>query len=189
MATAATPPAAPRATLSALFCEFLKIALLGAGGGVALAHRIAVERRQWLAEAEFTDILALSQFMPGPNVLGIAVCVGTKLRGLAGAAVSVAGFVLVPGIVGFTFATLLLGTARSPLVDGALGGISAAAAGLMIAVGLRVLRPRWRQPSAVLVAGFAFAGLAVARVPLPLVLLVLAPLSTMAAVFGDRRSR
>jgi len=46
-----------------------------------------------LSEEEFTDILSLCQFMPGPNVVGIAVCVGAKLRGLIGASAAVSGFV------------------------------------------------------------------------------------------------
>jgi chromate transport protein ChrA len=39
------------ASLSVLFVEFFKVSLLGFGGGIALAHRAAVERRRWLSEA------------------------------------------------------------------------------------------------------------------------------------------
>jgi chromate transporter len=73
------------ASLGTLFSEFLKVSLLGFGGGIVLAHRAAVERRRWLSEADFADALTLCQFMPGPNVVGIAVCVGAKTRGALGA--------------------------------------------------------------------------------------------------------
>src|ERR1700684_327229 len=88
-------------SLASVFLAFLQVSLFGAGGGIVWAHRISVEQRSWLAEEEFTDILSLCQFMPGPNVVGIAVCVGTRLRGAAGAIAAVAGFVLIPGITGF----------------------------------------------------------------------------------------
>jgi chromate transporter len=68
--------------LAALFVAFLRVSLCGFGGGLVWARLIAVEQRRWINEAEFADILSLCQFMPGPNVVGVAVCVGAKLRGL-----------------------------------------------------------------------------------------------------------
>ena len=80
--------------LGALFTAFLIIALCGVGGGsgIVWARRIAVEKHRWLTDREFADIVSLCQFMPGPNIVGIAVCVGAKMRGTVGtiAAVSIA---------------------------------------------------------------------------------------------------
>src|ERR1700733_3957033 len=89
-------------SLASLFLPFLQVSLFGTGGGIVWAYRIAVERRSWLAEQDFTDILSLCQFMPGPNVVGIAVCVGAKLRGLSGAIAAVFGFIVIPWTVGFS---------------------------------------------------------------------------------------
>jgi chromate transporter len=180
----ASEPLLP-ASLGGLFIEFFKVSLLGFGGGIVLAHRAAVERRRWLTDAEFADALTLCQFMPGPNVVGIAVCVGAKTRGALGALTAFAGFAVLPGVIGFTLALIYLGQTRIPLIQNILGGISAAAAGLLLATGLRLLRPHWRNPRVVAFAGLAFAGLAVARFPLLLVLAALAPLS-MAAAYVDR---
>lgn len=177
------------ATLGALFSEFLKISLLGFGGGIALAHRAAVERRRWLSEGEFADALTLCQFMPGPNVVGIAVCVGAKTRGALGALTAFIGFAVIPGAIGFGLALLYLGQTSIPLVQNILRGISAAAAGLMLATGLRLPKPHIRDPRVVAFAGLAFAGLAIMRFPLLLVLAVLAPLSVAGAIFPRRRVR
>lgn len=186
---AAAPPASARASLGALFIEFIKISMLGFGGGIVLAHRCAVERRRWLTEAEFADALTLCQFMPGPNVVGIAVCIGAKTRGLLGALTAFAGFALIPGTIGFMLAVLYLGQARIPLVQHTLTGISAAAAGLMIGTGLRFLRPHWRDPRAMTLAGAAFLGLAIIKLPLLLILAVLAPLGiAMTALMRPRTS-
>src|SRR5271155_4866441 len=112
------------ASLGSLFYEFLKVSFLGFGGGIALARRAVVEQRRWLSEADFTDALTLCQFMPGPNGVGIAVCVGAKMRGLAGAFSCFAGFALIPGMVGFALALLYLGQTGIPLVENVLRGIS-----------------------------------------------------------------
>src|ERR1700755_3264146 len=74
-----------RVTLAAIFCEFLKVSLCSFGGGLVWPRRLVVDQRQWISEHDFTDILSISQFMPGPNVIGVAVCVGAKLRGSIGA--------------------------------------------------------------------------------------------------------
>jgi chromate transporter len=166
-----------------LFWEFFKVSLFGAGGGIVLAHRCAVERRRWLNEAEFGDVLTLCQFMPGPNVVGIAICVGAKTRGAAGALTAFVGFALIPATIGFVLALLLLGQARAPIVQQTLHAISAAAAGLMIATGLRLLLRRHRRDlRALAIAMAAFAALALVKLPLLLVLAALAPLSVAATM-------
>ena len=163
--------------------------MLASGGGIAWAHRIAVDRRRWLDDVEFTDIVSVCQFMPGPNVIGIAVCVGARLRGLPGAIAATAGFVLIPGIAGFLLGVLWLRHTGVPLLQNVLIGISAAAAGMMIATGFRLLRAYLRHLPALLFAGLAFAGIAIGQVPLLLVLLVLAPLSIGTAAIGAGRTR
>src|SRR5262244_860 len=62
--------------LAALFTAFLIVSLCGFSGGIVWARRIAVENRRWISDHEFADIVSLSQFMPGPNIIGIAVCIG-----------------------------------------------------------------------------------------------------------------
>jgi chromate transporter len=81
-----------RVALVALFIAFLQVSLLGFGGGLVWARRIVVEQRRWTGDEEFPDILSLCQFMPGPNIIGIAVCVGARLRGQTGAIAAVSGF-------------------------------------------------------------------------------------------------
>ena len=126
--------------LGALFIAFLKVSLYGVrgGGGLVWSRRIAVDQRRWIAEQDFADIVSLCQFLPGPNIVGIAVCVGTKLRGAVGAIAAVAGFLLIPWTIGFALAVLYLEHARHPVLQNILGGVSAVAAGLLIATGIRM---------------------------------------------------
>ena len=72
--------------LAALFTAFLAVSFygVGGGGGIVWARRVAVEKRRWLSDNEFADIVSLCQFMPWPNIVGIAVCVGARMRGTIG---------------------------------------------------------------------------------------------------------
>jgi hypothetical protein len=94
----------------ALFTAFLTISLCGVGGGSGIiwARRIAVETRRWVTDGEFADIVSLCQFMPGPNIIGIAVCVGAKMRGAIGAIAAICGFLVIPWTVGLALGLLSL---------------------------------------------------------------------------------
>src|SRR6266851_5158256 len=117
--------------LPALAIAFLKVALygIGFGGGIVWARRIAVDQRRWISEQEFADIVSLCQFMPGPNIVGIAVCVGAKLRGGIGAIASLCGFLVIPWGIGFSLGALYLEYAHLTVLRNILGGVSATAAG------------------------------------------------------------
>lgn len=174
-------PERPPANLPSLFLAFLQVSCLGFGGGLVWARRIVVEQRHWTTQDEFTDILSLCQFLPGPNIIGIAVCVGAKLKGLAGTLAAVAGFVLIPCVIGFTLGMVYLQYAHLAVLRNILAGISAVAAGLLIATGLRLLRPQRARPRAWIIAALAFAGMAFTKLPL-LVVLFGATLLSLASV-------
>ena len=169
--------AATRVTLPALFATFLTVSMYGFGGPIVWARRIIVEQRGWLGDVEFADILGFCQFLPGPNVVSLSVCLGAKFRGPAGALAALAGFILVPWTVGFTLGAVFLSYAQNAVLQGILRGVAAAAAGLIIATGLRLLQPYRRRPIALAFAALAFAGLAAAKLPLLIVVLGLVPLS------------
>src|SRR5215831_17768404 len=129
--------------LGALFTAFLAVSLygVGGGGGIVWARRIAVEKRRWISDREFADIVSLCQFMPGPNIVGIAVCVGAKMRGAMGTLAALAGFLVIPWSLGLALGLLCLEYAHQPVLRNILGGIAATAAGLLIATGMRLLLP------------------------------------------------
>jgi len=79
--------------LGALFVGFLKISIFGFAGGLVWASRIIVGRKRWMEEQEFAETLTLCQFMPGLNIVGATVCVGSKLWGSVGGITAVAGFI------------------------------------------------------------------------------------------------
>ena len=180
--TEVTQQEAPAVSLAALFTGFLLISLCGiGGGGIVWARRIAVETRRWTNDREFADIVSLCQFMPGPNIVGIAVCIGAKVRGTIGTMAALAGFLVVPWSVGLTLGLLCLRYVHLSVLQNVLGGIAAAAAGLLMATGVRLLMPHRGRPAALLFATLAFALVTFAKLPLLAVLFSLVPLSIAVA--------
>lgn len=175
------------ASLRELFLAFSGLALRGFGGVLPWAHRVLVEERRWLTREDFLETLALSQLLPGPNVVNLSVMVGDRWFGWRGAVVALAGMVLAPAVL-----VLLLAAAYSAHVDlpqlrGALRGMGAVAAGLVIATGLKLALPLRRRPAAMMLAAVAFACVGLARWPLPWVLAVLAPVAIGAAWWHEGR--
>ena len=177
--------------LGALFTAFLTISLCGVGGGTGIvwARRVAVDNRRWITDGEFTDIVSLCQFMPGPNIIGIAVCVGTKMRGAIGAIAALCGFLVIPWTVGLSLGLLYLQYANLIALRNILGGIATAAAGLLIATGVRLFRPHRHRPASLLFAALAFGLITFGKLPLFAVLVSLVPLSIVVAGIEHARTR
>ena len=177
--------------LAALFTAFLAVSLcgVGGGGGIVWARRIAVEKRRWISDREFADIVSLCQFVPGPNIVGIAVCVGAKMRGAIGTIAALCGFLVIPWAIGLSLGLLCLEYAHLRVLGNILGGIAATAAGLLIATGIRLLLPHRRRPAALLFAGLAFALITFGRLPLLVVLFGLVPVSIAVAGVEAARAR
>jgi chromate transporter len=177
--------------LRTLFTAFLAISLCGVGGGsgIVWARRIAVENRGWVTDGEFSDIISLCQFMPGPNIIGIAVCVGAKMRGAIGAIAALCGFLVIPWTVGLSLGLLYLQYANLIALRNILGGIATSAAGLLIATGVRLLRPHRHRSASLLFAALAFSLITFGKLPLFAVLFSVVPLSILVAGIEAARAR
>ncbi len=179
---------AARVALGALFTGFLQAALCSAGGGLLLwTRRVVVEQRAWMSAAEFADTLSLCQFLPGANFANLSVCVGAKFRGASGAVAAFLGLTLAPLTLALCLGVGYLHVTHLAVLQRILGGVSSAAAGLVIATGLKMLSPYRRRPMALLFAMLAFVGV-LTRLPLPAVLLGLAPFSIAASWHAARRA-
>lgn len=168
-------------SLSSLFLAFLRITLSGFGGTLPFARQILVRERGWLSERQFVEALSLCQFLPGPNVVNLSIVMGQRLRGVAGALAALAGLVIAPAVIVLVLAELYRRFGQVAVVDRVLGGISAAAPGLVLAMGLEMARLFGRVPRAVLFTALAFATTGLLQWPIVPVILVLAPLSIAAA--------
>jgi chromate transporter len=171
-----TPRPAPE-SLSDLFFSFTWLALQGFGGVLAVVQRVIVEQKQWLTRDEFVEDWAVAQIMPGPNVVNLSLMIGARAFGLRGAMVALAGMLTFPMLVVLVLAAMYAGVSDSPLVQGALRGMGAVAAGLITATGLKLIGALNNNVMGRLVCwGFAaltFVAIALLHLPLAYVLLSL----------------
>ena len=180
-------PAAPArpASTGDLFFTFNRLALQGFGGVLAVAQRELVERKGWLTQQEFVEMLALSQVLPGPNVVNLALMFGDRFFGLRGAAAALGGMLLVPLFIVLALTAAYTEFARIAMVSGALRGMGAVAAGLILATAVKLMRTlgtsKLGVPLAVAFAVLTFVAIALLRWPLVWVIVGLGTTSVAVA--------
>jgi chromate transporter len=122
-----------------IFRVFNRLALQGFGGVLAVAQRELVERERWMTPAQFLELLSLGQVLPGPNIVNMALIIGERFLGWRGAAAALAGLMSAPLLIVLLLAALYRETMSLPMVAGALRGMGAVAAGLVIATALKLV--------------------------------------------------
>ncbi len=182
-AVAAPLTGVPTPDLASIFGGFFWVGISGFGSALPFAQRMVVERKRWLSDAEFVDAMALSQFLPGPNVVNLAVTLGGRFQGPLGSLAGVVGLVAAPLVIVLVAAGIVARFADSPHVIGALRGMAAVAGGLLLSASVRIARPLWRkrEPWPIAIAIAAFGAAAVFRFSLLECLLVLGPLGLLIA--------
>ena len=153
-----------------LFLGFSQIGLSGFGGVLPFARRLLVEDKGWMTAEEFNTQLGLCQFLPGPNVMNLAVVVGKRYRGLAGAIAAPLGLLAGPFLIVLLLALLYDRFGSLPVVQGMLRGIAFAGCGLLFAMAWRMgsaLKDKvWFLPF----TGLTVVAIALLRWPMPMVM-------------------
>jgi chromate transporter len=163
-------------TCAELFLAFAKASATGFGGVLPFARRLIVEEQRWLSEEEFADLFAFCQFIPGANVVNLAICIGARFRGPAGAIAGALGMLAPPLLVVMLLGAFYMKFGNLPVMQGVLHGLGAAAAGLVVSVGLK-MGQTFSAKAQYLFTAAAFGAIALWRIPLITMLAVMAPLS------------
>jgi chromate transporter len=172
-------------TRGELFFAFLGVGLSGFGGVLPWARRMLVEKKEWLSEKEFAEVLSLGQIVPGPNIVNMSIIVGARFQGVPGALLAFSGLMLAPLVIVLILGALYEQFGQIELVRRAIGGVAAAAAGLVIAMAFKMATAQPRRLWAVILGAAAFVGVGLLSLPLIPVLLGLAPIG-MVVAWKDR---
>jgi len=177
-------------SLSDLFFTFNRMSLQGFGGVLAVAQRELVERTRWMTREQFVETLAVSQVLPGPNIVNMALMIGDRHFGLRGAFVALAGMLLVPLVIVLALTALYAQFATHAMVSGALRGMGAVAAGLVISTAVKLSTTLKKSamglPLGIAFAAVTFIAVAVLRWPLVWVLGGLGPIAVACAFWRLR---
>jgi len=140
-----------------LFVSYLKIGFFGFGGGYAMLSLIqneVVVQHGWMTNAEFADIVAVSQITPGPIAINSATYVGYTVGAQSGSAwYGILGAVTATFAVCLPALTLMLLITRfflklkeNPVVEGAMRGMRPVVIGMIGAAALLLIFPRSGAP-------------------------------------------
>jgi chromate transporter len=177
--------AAARPTLASLFVSFVSIGMMSFGGGLAAwTRREVVQKRGWLDDKQFLSGYALSQLVPGATNVNLAVFIGTQMRGAAGAAACFIGLTALPIAIVLLAGVLYLQSeahAGAAWLSGALAGMGAVAIGLNLGTGFRLAQRNIRGLVPILITATVTVAIGVFGVALVHVLLVMLPVSLLAA--------
>lgn len=125
-----------------LFFSFFKISAMTLGGGYAMVPVMIkfLEKKGWMSEKEFMDILTIAQSLPGPIAFNTSRLVGEKLKGTKGAIVcSIA--VIIPPFFAIILASYLFNKfSQNIYVKYYLKGIYAAALGLIFGIVVKIFK-------------------------------------------------
>ena len=119
-----------------LFLIFAKIGLFTFGGGygmISLIKEECVEKRNWVEDDEFVNIIAVSESTPGPIAVNMATYIGFKKAGILGAIFATLGVITPSIIILYAVSIFFKDLLKIEIVDKAFKGIR-------IAVGIIIVR-------------------------------------------------
>jgi chromate transporter len=172
-----------------LFIGFFKTGISGFGGVLPHARRMLVDDRRWLTDRQFTEILSLGQGLPGPNIVNMSIVIGSRFHGWRGSLCAISGLMLAPLVIVLILANIYEQFADSAMLNHALTGVAAAAAGLILATSAKLAVRMDRNLWSILTLLAAFLGIVWLRLPLLAVLFVLAPISITCGWFSVRHEQ
>lgn len=152
------------ATLGGLFLSFLKIGLVGFGGGIAVLAQIrtlTVRKRHWLTDSEFAEAVALAQSLPGTSAGNSVTYIGVRLRGWRGATAAMGGFILPSMLIMIALAIMYKHVHTLAGSERFFHGLNGAVVALILVtawrMGKNILTERWQW----LLAVVAFLAVAI----------------------------
>ena len=139
-----------------LFLSYLKIGFFGFGGGYAMISLISneiVTQRGWITEAQFADIVAVSQMTPGPIGINAATYVGYSVlheatglqwMGVLGSGIATLALMLPSFLIVLAIVKFYTKFKDSSLFEGTMGWLRPAVVGLIGAAAvILVVRVAW----------------------------------------------
>ena len=173
-----------------LLYSYLKIGFFGFGGGYAMLSLIqneVVVQNQWMTNAEFTDIVAISQMTPGPIAINSATYIGYTVAGFWGSVVATTAVCLPALTLMILITRFFLHLRDNRYVKGAIAGMKPVVVGMIGAAALLLMFPK-SADGASFIDGWSWALFAAAMVASlkkvnPILLIVLGAVAGLAIYY------
>lgn len=148
-------------SLFRIFLIYLRLGCISFGGPVAHLGYFKnefVNRRKWLDDSAYTELLGLCQFIPGPSSSQLGFAIGWHRGGLLGACAAWLGFTLPSALlmIGFAYGLFALGNSSGDLIHGLLIAAVAVVANAVLGLGKKLCTDLPRILIAILSAALAY---------------------------------
>ncbi len=156
-----------------LVLDWLRMGLICFGGPAAhisVMHRVAVEERRWVQEAEFLRAMNFCMLLPGPEAHQLAVWLGWRTHGVRGGLISGILFVLPGSLIMLMISWLYARTQTLPAVQGLLLGLKCAVLAIVLQAFLRLASRVLKSPFLVFLAVISCLMSTLQLVPFPLLI-------------------
>jgi len=154
-----------RATVTELAGLFLRLGITAFGGPaahIAMMRDEVVERRRWVTDGEFLDLLAATNLIPGPNSTEMAIHLGNRRGGLPGLLLAGGCFILPAALIVSGIAWGYVRYGDGPQLSWVMYGVGpviiAIIAQALWKLGATAVREPLTALLSLLVAGLALAG-------------------------------
>ncbi|NLC67056.1 MAG: chromate transporter [Clostridium sp.] len=173
-----------------LFAVFSKIGAFTIGGGYAMLPLIqteVVDKKGWLSQEEFLDILAIAEVTPGPVAINTSTYVGYKLAGVKGSLIATLGTVIPSFTIILIVARYLWDYRNNPVLDRIFLGIRPAVAALVFSAVYRIGKAMDYSLYAVMWTVITAIGIIVFDINPILIILAAAIISVLIGLYGKKK--
>jgi chromate transporter len=112
------------AEIARVFLILGSTAFGGPAAHIAMMHEQIVRRRRWLTDAEFADLIAAVNLIPGPNSTELAIHIGRRQAGVSGLAAAGICFILPAAVIVSALAVMYVAYGRTPDARAMMAGVS-----------------------------------------------------------------
>lgn len=147
---------------------FLRLSVQAFGGPIAhiaMTEDEVVARRGWLSRAEFLDLVAAANLIPGPNSTEVIIHIGYRMAGVRGAIVAGISFITPAFLITLALAVLYREYGSVPQVEAALWGIQPVILAIIAVAAYRLVPAALNTPALIGLAAIALALLAFSPLP------------------------
>ncbi len=136
-------------TILKLFVTMFKIGLFTFGGGyvmVTLIENEFVEKKQWLSQEEYYDMLAIAESTPGPIAINSSTYIGYKLAGFWGSLFATIAVCLPSLIIIYLISLFFDKFLQFTIVQNAFKGIQVCVSYLILSAGIKMIKKLPKTP-------------------------------------------
>jgi chromate transporter len=179
-------------TFAEAFRFWLKLGFISFGGPtgqIAIMHTELVEKRKWISEARFLHALNYCMLLPGPEATQLATYVGWLLHRTRGGIVAGVLFVLPSAFILWALSFVYVMFGKLPWVSAIFHGLKPAVVAIVAAAVIRIGRRALKNEIMWSIAGLAFLGIYVFKVPFPVIVLSAAAIGFLGEKFWPKKFR